>query len=184
MLYRLLDRQAPDRGKSLANLLTKVRQGDFASPRMTDRRVPRPLEAICLKAMTLANRKAGTSRSVSSPTTWNAGSRTSRSPATESHPSPGSAAGHGGTSRWSPARVGVARHGGSRPLGRRGARRSRAGPQGSPAAAGRGQLRQGPRRRRADAGGRGRRRARGRPADGPGPEDACWKKHSATTSTS
>ena len=53
-LYALLAARPPIRGGSLAAVLDDVRAGKFSPPRWINPDVPRPLEAICLKAM--ANR--------------------------------------------------------------------------------------------------------------------------------
>lgn len=51
-LYVLLSGQAPFTGEVPA-VLARVRAGDFPPPRQVNPRVPRPLDAICLKAMAL-----------------------------------------------------------------------------------------------------------------------------------
>jgi serine/threonine-protein kinase len=53
-LYCLLTGVAPFTDKTLEPLLTKVKRGEFAKPRQIKANVPRPLEAICLKAMSTA----------------------------------------------------------------------------------------------------------------------------------
>jgi serine/threonine-protein kinase len=50
-LYRLLTGEAPFRGKNAREILQQVRKGKFPPPRTIRKEVPRPLEAICLKAM-------------------------------------------------------------------------------------------------------------------------------------
>ena len=52
-LYSVLTGRAPFAEPTIAEMLTKVRQGDFPPPRQLNKEVPRPLEAICLKAMAL-----------------------------------------------------------------------------------------------------------------------------------
>jgi serine/threonine-protein kinase len=52
-LYCLLTGKAPFVGKDMAEILAKVQHGDFLRPRQAKRVVPPPLEAACLKAMTL-----------------------------------------------------------------------------------------------------------------------------------
>jgi serine/threonine protein kinase/cytochrome c-type biogenesis protein CcmH/NrfG len=49
-LYMLLTGQAPFDGN---DILTRVQRGEFPSPRLRKKQVPRALEAICLKAMAL-----------------------------------------------------------------------------------------------------------------------------------
>lgn len=57
-LYCLLTKQPPIQSGQREETLSKVRRGEFPAPRAVNPRVPRPLEAICLKAMALdqANR--------------------------------------------------------------------------------------------------------------------------------
>ena len=52
-LYAILTGRAPFAGEDIAAVLRSVRAGDFATPRAVHSRVPRPLEAVCLKAMAL-----------------------------------------------------------------------------------------------------------------------------------
>jgi serine/threonine protein kinase/tetratricopeptide (TPR) repeat protein len=52
-LYDLLTGKAPFRGGDAAEILQKVRAGDFVPPRRINADIPAPLEAICLKAMAL-----------------------------------------------------------------------------------------------------------------------------------
>lgn len=52
-LYCLLTGQAPFRADNLQVLLEMVRTGRFAQPRELRPEIPRPLEAICLKAMAI-----------------------------------------------------------------------------------------------------------------------------------
>jgi WD40 repeat protein/serine/threonine protein kinase len=52
-LYCLLTGQPPFSGTSAVELLRQVRRGSFPPPRRVKTDVPRPLEAICLKAMAL-----------------------------------------------------------------------------------------------------------------------------------
>jgi serine/threonine-protein kinase len=53
-LYCLLTGKAPVDDPDLGTLLRRVQRGDFAPPRLVDRKVPAALEAVCLKAMALA----------------------------------------------------------------------------------------------------------------------------------
>jgi serine/threonine-protein kinase len=50
-LYVLLTDRPPFAGGGLGELLRKVERGDFPPPRQLRRDTPRPLEAVCLKAM-------------------------------------------------------------------------------------------------------------------------------------
>jgi len=50
-LYCLLTGQAPFLEPNQAQLLERVRRGDFPPPRAVEPRIPRSLEAVCLKAM-------------------------------------------------------------------------------------------------------------------------------------
>src|SRR5262249_9783311 len=50
-LYAILTGQAPFRGFSVGEIVAKAKQGEFPRPRQVKPDVPRPLEAICLKAM-------------------------------------------------------------------------------------------------------------------------------------
>jgi serine/threonine protein kinase len=52
-LYALLTGQAPFREREVADVLEKVRNGDFPWPRQIKPAVPPALEAVCLKAMAL-----------------------------------------------------------------------------------------------------------------------------------
>jgi len=52
-LYELLTGQVPFPGRKLSDLVEKILKGDFSPPRVVDRSIPPPLEAICLKAMAL-----------------------------------------------------------------------------------------------------------------------------------
>ncbi|MFI5458058.1 MAG: protein kinase [Isosphaerales bacterium] len=52
-LYCILAGKAPVSGKDTAEILSKVRRGDISRPRAIAPDVPRPLEAICMKAMAL-----------------------------------------------------------------------------------------------------------------------------------
>jgi eukaryotic-like serine/threonine-protein kinase len=52
-LYELLTGKVPFPGKHIAQVIEKVMKGDFKAPRVLDRAIPAPLEAICLKAMAL-----------------------------------------------------------------------------------------------------------------------------------
>ncbi len=53
ILFCLLTGRAPFEGRELAPLLDRVMRGEFPRPRKLDRRTPKVLEAICLKAMAL-----------------------------------------------------------------------------------------------------------------------------------
>jgi serine/threonine protein kinase/tetratricopeptide (TPR) repeat protein len=50
-LYALLTGHAPFEGGDLASVQNRLRRGDYPRPRDVKRDVPRPLEAVCLKAM-------------------------------------------------------------------------------------------------------------------------------------
>jgi len=52
-LFHVLTGQAPVQDKDTAAVLHKVQQGNFPAPRQVKRDIPRVLEAICLKAMSL-----------------------------------------------------------------------------------------------------------------------------------
>jgi serine/threonine protein kinase/tetratricopeptide (TPR) repeat protein len=52
-LYALLTGMAPVAGRSAAQVLDRVRRGDFPRPRQVQPAVPPALEAVCLKAMAL-----------------------------------------------------------------------------------------------------------------------------------
>ena len=52
-LYCLLTGRAPFLSDDRANILSRVRAGDFLRPREIDSQVPKTLEAICLRAMAL-----------------------------------------------------------------------------------------------------------------------------------
>lgn len=52
-LYSLLTGQMPFNAPDVRTTLRRVSEGQFASPRAVYRQTPRPLEAICLKAMAL-----------------------------------------------------------------------------------------------------------------------------------
>ena len=52
-LYCLLTGQAPVGGSDIDQVLDRVRRGDIRPPRDLEPGIPRPLEAICLKAMSL-----------------------------------------------------------------------------------------------------------------------------------
>jgi serine/threonine protein kinase len=53
-LYAILTGVAPFTDRNMTALLAKVRKGEFPRPRQTDPKIPRGLEAICLKAMALS----------------------------------------------------------------------------------------------------------------------------------
>lgn len=50
-LYKLLTGRAPYSGESVHDVVTKARYGSFTPLRQFDRRIPRPLAAICQKAL-------------------------------------------------------------------------------------------------------------------------------------
>ena len=50
-LYNLLTGKAAFAGRDTGKILQRVIQGDFCAPRQIDPAIPRPLEAVCLKAM-------------------------------------------------------------------------------------------------------------------------------------
>jgi serine/threonine-protein kinase len=50
-LYTLLTNQSPVPQGEMGEVLARVERGDFAPPRQVNKEVPRPLEAVCLKAM-------------------------------------------------------------------------------------------------------------------------------------
>lgn len=52
-LYCLLTGRPPFTAADTGQVLRQVQHGDFQRPRQINRRVPRPLEAVCLKAMAL-----------------------------------------------------------------------------------------------------------------------------------
>jgi serine/threonine-protein kinase len=52
-LYAILTGQAPFQGGSMAEVLDRNSRGDFPRPGQLQKGIPRPLEAICLKAMAL-----------------------------------------------------------------------------------------------------------------------------------
>ena len=53
-LYPLLTGQPPQTGKDVGEVLQNVQRGEFPRPRTLKHDIPAPLEAICLKAMSLA----------------------------------------------------------------------------------------------------------------------------------
>ncbi len=55
-LYHLLVGRAAFGGKNTTEVLKKVREGEFENPRDANSAVPKPLEAVCLKAMSLSQR--------------------------------------------------------------------------------------------------------------------------------
>jgi serine/threonine protein kinase len=52
-LYIVLTGRAPFDGRNAAEVLPKVQRGEFARPRAVNASIPKPLEAICAKAMAL-----------------------------------------------------------------------------------------------------------------------------------
>lgn len=50
-LYYILTGKRPVNGENVAQVLKHVERGEFPAPRSIDAAIPRPLEAICLKAM-------------------------------------------------------------------------------------------------------------------------------------
>ena len=52
-LYAILTGTAPFAGESLHAILSKLKDGRLTPPRAINPSVPRPLEAVCLKAMAL-----------------------------------------------------------------------------------------------------------------------------------
>jgi serine/threonine protein kinase len=52
-LYTLLTNRGPVDGEAVPVILDRVRRGDFPAPSAVYPRVPKPLEAVCLKAMAL-----------------------------------------------------------------------------------------------------------------------------------
>jgi len=52
-LYCVVTGQAPFTDTDVGRILQKVQKGEFAPPRQVKRDVPKPLEAVCLKAMAL-----------------------------------------------------------------------------------------------------------------------------------
>jgi tetratricopeptide (TPR) repeat protein/serine/threonine protein kinase len=52
-LYCLLTGKAPFQGEDVGEVLRRVQRGDFPLPRQVKGEVPRPLEAVCLKALAL-----------------------------------------------------------------------------------------------------------------------------------
>lgn len=50
-LYKMLTGRAPYSGESVHDVITKARYGTFVPPRQLDWRIPRPLAAICQKAL-------------------------------------------------------------------------------------------------------------------------------------
>jgi tetratricopeptide (TPR) repeat protein/tRNA A-37 threonylcarbamoyl transferase component Bud32 len=52
-LYELLTGAAPVRGRNGRDIILKVRRGEFPPPRAIKPSIPKPLEAICLRAMAL-----------------------------------------------------------------------------------------------------------------------------------
>ena len=81
-LYHVLTGVPPVQGDDTGEVLRKVARGEFPRPRSIDRRIPRGLEAACLKAMRLrpADRYQSTTALA---LTSNVGSPTSPCPATK-----------------------------------------------------------------------------------------------------
>jgi serine/threonine protein kinase/tetratricopeptide (TPR) repeat protein len=52
-LFALLTGRAPFEGGDVGSTLQRVQRGDFPKPRIVNNRVPKPLEAICVRAMAL-----------------------------------------------------------------------------------------------------------------------------------
>ncbi len=52
-LYCILTGRAPIEGPNVESVLRNVQRGEFAPPRAVNGQIPKPLEAICLKAMSL-----------------------------------------------------------------------------------------------------------------------------------
>jgi serine/threonine-protein kinase len=52
-LYHILTGREPFAGADSAEVLSRVRKGEFPGPRAIQSRIPRPLESICLKAMSM-----------------------------------------------------------------------------------------------------------------------------------
>jgi len=52
-LYAVLAGRPPIEGRDMAEVMEKVRRGDWAPPRQVDASIPRPLDAVCRKAMAL-----------------------------------------------------------------------------------------------------------------------------------
>ena len=51
ILYSILTKRVPVEGQNLEEILEKTLKGQLTQPRQLDRSIPRPLEAICLKAL-------------------------------------------------------------------------------------------------------------------------------------
>lgn len=51
MLYFVLAGRAPIEESDIVAAIRKTRRGDFAAPRSWDRSIPRPLDAVCMKAL-------------------------------------------------------------------------------------------------------------------------------------
>jgi serine/threonine-protein kinase len=56
-LYTLLTNQTPFPQGEIGDVLSRVERGDFPAPRQVNKEVPRPLEAVCLKAMARDSRE-------------------------------------------------------------------------------------------------------------------------------
>jgi serine/threonine protein kinase/tetratricopeptide (TPR) repeat protein len=50
-LFELITGKAPFHERKIAEVIAKVKKGDFPPPRSVDRSIPAPLDAICMKAM-------------------------------------------------------------------------------------------------------------------------------------
>jgi serine/threonine-protein kinase len=74
-LYMMLTGRAPVEGTQLLELLDKVQRGEFPRPRRLRPEIPQPLEAICLKSMSLdsAQRYASATRMATDLEHWLAG---------------------------------------------------------------------------------------------------------------
>jgi eukaryotic-like serine/threonine-protein kinase len=53
ILYELLTGQVAIRGSTLEEVITKSTRGDYAAPRLLEPTVPKPLDAVCRKAMAI-----------------------------------------------------------------------------------------------------------------------------------
>ncbi len=96
-LYHLLTGRAPFQDRDVATVLDRVRRGEFPPPREVNPRVPRPLEAIALKAMALRPEDRYAYAARPWPAISNAGWPTSRSRPTGTPRRPAWPAGCAGT---------------------------------------------------------------------------------------